>query len=500
MALKRPVSYRWQINSLFQLVVIAFVVVLLPLATLFLQGTRALEDISHKGYATAKDIARLAKSSQSMPGLVLDMERSARQFQVVGDPKLLAVFEVTRERFMRDFELVCDLPGKSTLRASCSTLESTLKSLVGILHTAAPDSIAYADAIASFNKLSFDTRRLVKQLNDLVEQYAEDLAAEASAVKTSLLWQGTLLVPISMALCIIFIVLITRPIRRLEYIIQQIGTGSGVSEDDLHVGGPLELSKLATKLDWLQRQLKALEEQKLSFVRQMSHELKTPLASLREGADLLAEQVPGTLNHNQQEIVTILQEKGRQLQRLIENLIDFNGLKYKKQLQCKELDIAPLVLDIVQEYQLDLQRTGVRYCLGGPALKITVDPDEFRLILSNLVSNAIYYSTAPWRMWIRWEQDEQATRIQVANTGPAIDDEARERIFEPFEQGQSKRAGNLKGSGIGLAVAKECARHHGGDLRVGACDGADACFELYLPRALNLDHNRTSTTEQVIHG
>ncbi|UZE96800.1 sensor histidine kinase [Alkalimarinus alittae] len=466
-------------RSLLQLVVISFVLVLTPLAALLIQAMQALEDVSMKGRLATLEIVSLAKSSQSLPGTVLDMEHSARQYQVLGDPKLKGIFQVTESRFKADLEGICKEQNAKKLQVLCKTLASSANELIATLSEAPYDSDVYGVALLDFELLTKHTQQLVQETQQLIQQQSEQLATDAASVKSTLLWQGVSLVPLSIAMSILFTFLIIRPIQRLEEIIQQLGSGQEPKKFDVY--GPRELNNLGEKLQWLQSRLQALEEQKLRFIRQMSHELKTPLASLREGADLMEEEILGPLTDSQREIVMILQDKGLQLQRIIENLLDFNGLKHQRSILVSQFDLRKLVDEVLREHRLDIQRADLHYCLDGHELMVSADKVKLRTLLGNLISNATYYSLPPSRMWLSWWATEQDLILQIANHGIAIPEEDQARIFLPFEQGRQPRSGTIKGSGIGLSVAKEYALMHGGTLQLVEHPQAEVCFQLQVP-------------------
>jgi two-component system, NtrC family, sensor histidine kinase GlrK len=464
---------------LLQLVVISFIVVLMPLGALLIQAIQALDNVSMKGRMTTLEIVSLARSSQSLPEIVLDLEHSARQYQVVGDPKLKGIFQATETRFSAGLDHICKEEISQDFLLLCSKLNSHSTTLIDTLSDAPYDSAVYENTLFDFELLAKHTQQLVEQIQQLIQQRSEQLAADAASVKSKLLWQGVSLVPLSIAMSILFIFLIIRPIQRLEEIIQQLGSGQAPLKFDVH--GPRELNNLGEKLQWLQSRLQALEEQKLRFIRQMSHELKTPLASLREGADLMEEEILGPLTASQREIVIILQDKGLQLQRIIENLLDFNGLKYQREILASQFDLRKLVDDVLHEHRLDIQRADLYYCLEGQPQTLYADKLKLRTLLSNLVSNCTYYSTAPSRMWLSWQSTDKDLILQIANHGVVIPEEDRKRIFLPFEQGRQPRSGTIKGSGIGLSVAQEYALMHGGTLKLVSHPQAEVCFQLQIP-------------------
>ena len=147
----------------------------------------------------------------------------------------------------------------------------------------------------------------------------QDLADNASRMLT---WMMVAVVPVIFILAGIFTALIVRPLQAISNAIRRLG------EDDyttpVIVNGPHDVEMLGERLDWLRLQLTELEEQKVRFLRHMSHELKTPLTGLREGAELLADEVVGPLNEDQRQVVSIMQDNSKMFQSLIENLVNFN--------------------------------------------------------------------------------------------------------------------------------------------------------------------------------
>jgi len=466
-----------------------------PLGALLINAMQALESVSMQSRVVTLEIVSLAKSSQNLPEIVLDMEHAARQYQVLGDDKLKGIFQLNEERFSTELNHICLSKLSQQFHAVCKRVKSMSKALVETLSSAPYDSITYENTLISFDTFTRHTQQLVQLIQQLIEQRSERLAEDAAKVKSQLLWQGVSLVPLSIIMSVLFTFLIIRPIQRLEKIIQELGSGQARPEFKVH--GPKELNNLGEKLHWLQTRLFALEEQKLRLIRQMSHELKTPLASLREGADLLSEELLGELNGSQREVVEILQDKGLQLQRIIENLLDYNALKYQRGILVSHFDLRKLIDEVLHEYRLDIQKNHLYYCLDGQSQSLFADRVKLRTLLSNLISNAIYYSTRPARMWISWQASDEHLILQIANHGIAIPIEDQQRIFLPFEQGNQPRTGTIKGSGIGLSVALECALLHGGSLQLTKHPQAEICFQLQLPLQPLLNPNDNNVAVQL---
>lgn len=216
--------------------------------------------------------------------------------------------------------------------------------------------------------------------------------------------------------------------------------------------------------------------QRVNFVNQVSHELKTPLTSIRMYAELLEQNLPDDDEENRR-FLSIVTHESQRLSRLISNVLTFAGLSRGKQ----GIHLAPgCVDDVVRTVsatcQPALQSRGIsiEMSLGAPST-VTLDTDLVGQILHNLLSNVEKYAADGQRVVIttRW-QDGQSV-ITVRDFGPGIPQAAAERIFEPFYRVHSTLTEGVSGTGIGLNIARDLARLHGGDLELVPCTQG-ACF------------------------
>jgi two-component system sensor histidine kinase GlrK len=292
------------------------------------------------------------------------------------------------------------------------------------------------------------------------------------------LLQLSFLAAVTLALLLLFAYRINKPVKDLTQEIHQLGT-AGLSHP-IEISGPQEMQELGSKLEWLRQSLHDSEQQKQQFLRHISHELKTPLSSLREGADLLAEHVTGHLSQQQQEIVEIVRQNGIELQRLIENLIDYNQLPHQE-LKFEEIDLEALWHQLLGNYGISIDNKALRLSLHGDVETWVADRPKLKTTVDNLLSNAINYTPEGGCIDIVWRTEGAKLVIDVANSGDAIPVEDTERVFEPFFQSTAKRTGPIKGSGIGLSVARECIEVQGGSLSLVSHDTLPVCFRLICP-------------------
>ena len=276
--------------------------------------------------------------------------------------------------------------------------------------------------------------------------------------------------------------LVARPIRQIDEAIRQLGE-SGFSAP-IKVSGPSDLERLGRQLDWLRQRLLELAQEKNKFLRHMSHELKTPLANIREGTDLLLDGSVGDLDSSQREVTGILRVNGIKLQQLIENLLSFSAWQAKSEvLTLSDFDFREQVNKIVEAQQLSLAAAEIRLQLTVGNIIVTADREKIRTVLDNLLSNAIKFTPPGGRIVIRASRLDDCFQFEVGDSGPGVPIEERERVFDAFFQGSREQGGQVAGTGIGLSVVLECVQAHDGAIELLESDEfTGAHFRIRIPQ------------------
>ena len=469
------VSRRWRPRSLLHLVLLAFLVVMLPLAILMFQAGQALSELSHLADISARQAVEQDRRARELSNLALQMERSARQYAVIEQAGLMTIYSSRAQEYAYLLEAHQHLlPHNEDIEALSKQIQ--ILAMFPLL-TAEDVSVR----LAEFTSFAERTDAVRMATNRQIDNRLDSISEQAAAVQRRLWLQTAALVSASLALMLLFSWLIIRPIRQLERRILSLGSGHEPASSQL-IQGPAELVSLGERLDWLSMRLSELEAQKQQFLRHMSHELKTPLASVREGTSLLSDDVAGEISPRQREIVELIDSSGQELQKLIEQLLDYNLLQHSQAFHSERIDITTVVNEVLVKHQLALDKKGMQVDACQVPLEWVTDHDRTARILDNLVSNAIAYGEDGGRLEIRAYRKAQFLVIEVANSGEPIEGEDRERLFEPFYQGRVRRKGALKGSGIGLSVAADCAKAQQGHLALVEDDTLPVCFRLTLPR------------------
>jgi signal transduction histidine kinase len=225
-------------------------------------------------------------------------------------------------------------------------------------------------------------------------------------------------------------------------------------------------------------------EQRVNFVSRVSHELKTPLTNIRLYTELMADKIDEE-NEDAREQLSIIASESQRLSRLINNILTFSkkkksGLKLHK----SEGVIDTVVENTVEQYRLSLDKCGIKEIdldlkAGNP---MSFDRDALSQIIANLISNVEKYAAEGGYVSIKTEQKDTQASITVCDMGPGIPEDQREKVFAPYHRLNQSLTEGVSGTGIGLAIARDLARMHGGDLVLVESDKG-SCFKLTLPVA-----------------
>jgi two-component system sensor histidine kinase GlrK len=460
--------------------------------------------------SAALEISRLADSSerlvlhgmqatrysQAMVRQVAAMERSARLYQLLGQSELRAVFDENHRRMRAVLDGLALLPGdpaRDTLVADIRARAQTIAE--GLAST---DPAARSAALREFGTLSQDTGRLALLASQQIDRELGGVRAETERTRRRLLWETMALVPISVGVAFGFALLLARPLRDIDTAIANLGHGR-LDQPVSVRGPPTDLEALGRQIEWLRRRLLEVAEERERFLRHVSHELKTPLANIREGSELLLEGAVGNLRPEQHEIASILRENGLRLQQLIENLLSYSQWQSKRgELEITEFPLRPLIDAAVQSYQLRAAGRRLRLDADVEDLTLYADRNKLKLILDNLLSNAVKFSPEGGVVRLTARADADRLVLDVADEGPGVADADRDRVFEPFFQGGTPQDGLVGGTGIGLSVVQEFANAHGGSIELVDDVGRGAHFRLRLPTGTTRLAPGTRASTQVL--
>ena len=479
---------RWpRPKSLNGLLLTGFALVSVPLLLAVVIGATKVRDLARQSEDLVRTGVETTHYSQQLFQQIAPVERSVKLYQVLNDPALLQVYRESRERLLLTLESVEAVAEDPMLITQLGALRGTLRRVdAALLNPAAQSPQAVEQAVEAIDSLWETAFELSAATGDQVETGLSSLQAATSETQQYLFWQSAAVIFLTALLVALFTFVLLRPIRQIDYAISQLGKGT--FSKPIAVRGPTDLENLGQQLEWLRIRLLELAQERNRFLRHMSHELKTPLASIREGTELLMDGAVGELDSAQREVTTILRDNGIKLQQLIENLLSFSAWQARHSgLEISEFRLRPLIKSALETHQLTLLAQRVHLDLKVQDIELRADRAKLKLILDNLLSNALKYSPRGGTIYIHARADDDVLVLDVADTGPGISKDERGAIFEAFYSGRAPIAGHLKGTGIGLSVVSEFVQAHGGSIEIvdGMFPGAH--FRVRVPLAPSME-------------
>jgi two-component system sensor histidine kinase GlrK len=421
-----------------------------------------------------------ARLTQSMFADVAVLERSVRLYQLLGDAQFLDNYSQASARIDATLTQLATVLTREPASGAIREFGAMKILVKQSMANATPNSPALTLTLSRIGSLDTLAGKIATSGNQIVDLQLAEMQRETERAQRRMFWQSALLAPLTLIAILALTLTIGRPLRAIDRAISELGQGNFANP--IQVAGPVDLQRLGGQLEWLRQRLHDLAEERNRFLRHMSHELKTPLANIREGTELLMDGAVGHLDNNQREVIAILRDNGIKLQRLIENLLSYSAWqKESVGLDVSDFRLRLLVKQVLESQQLTVISQRVRLDVKIDDLNLRADRGKMRLIIENLLSNAIKYSPKGGTIYLHAAAKEGQLRIDVADSGPGIPKADRARIFDAFYTGKAPTGGFVKGTGIGLSVVLEFVNAHGGTVEI--VDGVHpgAHFRLNMP-------------------
>ncbi|HET9228307.1 MAG TPA: ATP-binding protein, partial [Thermoanaerobaculia bacterium] len=238
-----------------------------------------------------------------------------------------------------------------------------------------------------------------------------------------------------------------------------------------------------TRLKQVEEELKAADRRKDQFLAMLAHELRNPLAPIRNAAQVL--QMPGLNPGRIEKARGMIDRQVAHMARLIDDLLDVSRISQGKILLRKEpLDLAALVRSTVEDHRELIEEADLSLVLDLPAEPVLMEGDPTRLAqaLGNLLQNAVKFTGSGGRVTVRLADGQDRAEIAVEDTGVGMEPEILDRLFQPFSQADQTLDRSRGGLGLGLALVKGLVELHGGSV-VASSRGRDqgSAFTLRLP-------------------
>lgn len=453
----------------------------LPLLVAIITAALQIRTLATTGQKIVIEGVTSARASQQLFSQIASLERTARLYDVLNDRKLLDSYE-QEDQALSATRAKLFVDGTAATRrtlAQLAAVQSDIRTTVET--TAASNGAAQTEGLSKkFSALSALVDEVAQESNQQIDAEVASLQRQTDHSRARLFWYAALLLPLTLIAIVTLTLVIGRPLRHIDRAIDEIGHGN--ISNPINVRGPHDLERLGKQLEWLRLRLLEVAQERSRFLRHMSHELKTPLANIREGTELLMDGAVGELDPAQREVTGILRENGIKLQRMIENLLSFSAWQTSSVgLETTEFRLRPVVKQVLENQQLTLLSQRVRLDVQVEDVTLVADRGKIRLILENLVSNAVKYSPKGGTIHIKAATASSSLIMDVADNGPGIPKEDRDHVFEAFYTGRAAKSTAVKGTGIGLSVVLEFVAAHGGTVQIVDGEYPGAHFRIRMP-------------------
>ena len=233
------------------------------------------------------------------------------------------------------------------------------------------------------------------------------------------------------------------------------------------------------------QEVKRHSQLKLDFVSTVSHELRSPLTSVKEAISLLIDEIPGSINPEQKRFLSISKNNLDRVLRLINELLDISKLEAGKLNMEREFrDICVIAREVYETLKIEADKKGIRFSVKIPYGKINMwfDADQITRALLNLAENAVKYTQENGMVDVRLEDLGKFVQISVIDNGPGIRGEDIEKIFDKFYSVKKARLEGKKSTGLGLPITKEIIELHKGRVWVDSQVDRGTRFSFTLPK------------------
>jgi signal transduction histidine kinase len=487
----------------------AFAIYIALLAAVVVYHVRTIQRTVASGHTLAEISTRHRIASTDQLARITDMTSDVEKYLVTRDRGYLEKSLQSANAFGHELARFDSLPLSGGEREALHTLATDWRGVAVRLPTlgavAAADSDRARDAVASIQRdlerVRSETERLGAAAQDAMSsELASSETAAGGAERIAYLAAVGALV-LSILLSALLARSILGPLDRLAKGTREVAAGR--YDYRLDAQGDDELAQVARDFNSMTERLDELDRMKRDFVAKVSHDLKTPLSSMQETISALVDGVAGEVSPKQRQLLELNLESGRRLSAMLNKLLDLSRIEAGLEPDMEMLDLVSLVRRSVERLGAAGAERRVRLAFAEPTQRVIVrgDPSGLAQVVDNLIENAMKFSpsdgvvtvsigdpgasVAKLSANLRRRIRGTPTMIDVADEGPGIPDDEKERVFTRFYQTEAGRAARGRGVGLGLTICREIVAAHGGALWVSDNEPRGSIFHVLLPNAVS---------------
>jgi len=379
---------------------------------------------------------------------------------------------------------------------------------------AKPDSVAVMRFQASLPPVMEATRALGSASQDaMTAELKKSEQSEGDAERLTIVAACSAVV-LTLLLSALLARSILEPLARLTEGTREVSAGRFGHR--IAASGHDELARVSREFNVMTERLDELDRIKREFISKVSHDLKTPLSSMQETNSVLLDEVAGPLTAKQRQLLEITQDSAQRLSVMLNKLLDLSRLEAGAPVEHHIVDLRSLVQRSVERLTEASSPNRVTFSApdSGSRLLVNADSDGLTQVIDNLLENALKFSPFDGQIRVRvadltsrgdippqrWAALRQhgavpgAVLVSVADEGPGVPDDDKERVFQRFYQSEAGRAVRGRGVGLGLSICQAIVDEHGGAIWVADNEPRGSVFNVLIPAAARVESGEASPT------
>ena len=429
---------------------------------------------------------RLVETEKRLVDSFFSQMRYEQKYLLTNDAVLLNQFLAAKDDFARllaEISVIPYLPAYKDSFAKIKTYHQRYQSLVDVEVKYLKDNKRYDRSWYKKEKEKASDGILagLEALEDYSREdfYHKTKMVSDAGVSARRMAVISFLITVLLAILLSFFITrsITNPLMTLVKKTREIPTG--VFHCDLEVSAPPEIVELSEAFTLMCDRLQEVDKLKADFFAMISHELKTPLTTIKEGTSLLLEGVGGSITEKQDRLLTIISTESKRLTSLVNSILDLSKMEAGMMMYTFEQGyMGPLIEQVVREIipYAEAKRIHIVTQMNTDSSVCRMDGERILDVLRNLVGNAIKFTPECGQVTIAVNRLNGGLKVSVSDSGPGIPPERLTTIFEKYESSDQKR-----GTGLGLAIVKHVVAAHGGKVWVESNPGEGSRFIFVLP-------------------
>lgn len=449
---------------------------------------RQLEEVTHSILTIDN---RLIDLEQKLTDILLSLMEYERKFIIIKDENLYDHFLLARGDFNKYFKELTSIVDTAQVKRLIMRIEQYHQRYQSLFS----EEVKYLRSAQNYpsNWYKQEKENAVNEIMDVLKKLrahsqqntynkVKELGkAEVNASNVAMV-MGIVSLIIGVVISIFITISITKPLSAMEKKTREIARGDFGT--DLNLSSPPEIRELARAFNFMCIKLKEIDKMKSDFFSLMSHELRTPLTSIKEGTNLLIENLKGEVAEKQKRLLTIIVEESNRLINLINSLLDISKMEAgMMKYNFTQADIAPLITKVTREIEPFAETKNIKLEteISKELPHVKMDIERILQVLRNLIGNAVKFSRNHGYVRVFVRQIDQEVKVSIEDTGASISKENLTKIFDKFQQATLISSGKIKGTGLGLYIAKHIIQVHGGKVWVESTSEQGSIFTFVLP-------------------